>query len=106
VLITAGLVILGVLPFALVASIGRGYLLPLGVAVLTLIMANLVAVVGYGEYFPWTVPGLYAMGKAPCRRQLLDRAADRPGGHSRDHPVVEIRRTEPVRQRWAVKGER
>ena len=37
----------------------------MGVAVLTLIMANLVAVVGYGEYFPWTVPGLYAQGKSP-----------------------------------------
>jgi len=53
-----------VLPFALFASAGRGYLLPLGVAVLALITANLVVVVGWGEYFPWAVPMLYAQGKS------------------------------------------
>jgi len=67
VLITAGLVILGVLPFALVASIGRGYLLPLGVAVLTLIMANLVAVVGMGSTFPGLCRDCTPWEKAPCR---------------------------------------
>jgi hypothetical protein len=29
-----------------------------------LIMANLVMVVGWSEYFPWAVPGLYAQGKS------------------------------------------
>jgi ABC-2 type transport system permease protein len=53
-----------VLPFALFASAGRGYLLPLGVAVLALITANLVVIVGWGEYFPWAVPMLYAQGKS------------------------------------------
>ena len=62
VLITACLVIAVVMPFAFFASMGRGYLLPVGVAVLTLMMANLVVVVGWGEYFPWAVPGLYAQG--------------------------------------------
>jgi ABC-2 type transport system permease protein len=61
--IAACLCIAVVLPFALFASVGRGYLLPLGVAVLALIMANLVVVVGWGEYFPWAVPMLYAQGK-------------------------------------------
>jgi ABC-2 type transport system permease protein len=64
VLVSAGLVIAVALPFALFASAGRGYLLPLGIAVLALMMANLVAVIGWGEYFPWAVPGLYAMGKS------------------------------------------
>ncbi len=64
VLVTAALVIVGVTPFAFFASLGRGYLLPLGVAVLMLMMANLVAVVGWGEYFPWAVPGIYAQGKS------------------------------------------
>ncbi len=63
--ITAALAIAVTLPFALFASVGRGYLLPIGVAVLTLMMTNLVAIVGWGEYFPWAVPGLYAMGKSP-----------------------------------------
>jgi len=61
--ITAGLVILVVMPFALFASIGQGYLLPIGIAVLTLMMANVVVIVGWGEYYPWAVPGLYAQGK-------------------------------------------
>ena len=61
--ITAGLAITVVLPFALFASVGRGYLLPIGVAVLTLMLTNLVAIAGWGEFFPWAIPGLYAQGK-------------------------------------------
>jgi len=60
VLITACLVIGVVTPFAFFASVGRGYLLPMGVAVLLVMMANLVAVLGWGEYFPWAVPMFYA----------------------------------------------
>jgi ABC-2 type transport system permease protein len=60
---TAGLVMVVVMPFAFFASVGRGYLLPIGVAILALIMANLVAIMGWGAYFPWAVPGLYAQGK-------------------------------------------
>ena len=62
--ITAGLAIAVALPFALFASVGRGYLLPVGLAVLTAMMTNLVAIAGWGEYFPWAVPGLYAQGKS------------------------------------------
>ncbi len=58
--ITGCLVMIVAMPFALFASIGRGYLLPVGVAVLTAVLANLVALTGWGEYFPWTVPGLYS----------------------------------------------
>ena len=62
--VTACLVIATVLPFALFASIGRGYLLPMGVAILSLILANLVAVLGWGEYFPWAIPGIFAQAKS------------------------------------------
>ncbi len=64
VVVTACLVLAIVLPFALFASVGRGYLLPIGVAIVSLILANLVVVLGLGEYFPWAVPGLYAQGKS------------------------------------------
>jgi len=63
VVITAFLTIAVVIPFALFASVGRGYLLPMGVAILTLMMANVVGLAGWGEYFPWAVPGLYAQAK-------------------------------------------
>lgn len=60
---TTCLVIAVILPFALFASVGRGYLLPMGVAILTLIVANFVVIAGWGDYFPWAVPGLHAQGK-------------------------------------------
>jgi ABC-2 type transport system permease protein len=61
--ITSAMAIIVSLPFALFASAGRGYLLPIGLAVLTMMMTNLVAIAGWGEFFPWAVPGLYAQGK-------------------------------------------
>jgi ABC-2 type transport system permease protein len=65
VLITTGLVILALPPFAFFASVGRGYLLPKGMAILALMMANLVMIAGWAEYSPWAIPGLYAQGKDP-----------------------------------------
>jgi ABC-2 type transport system permease protein len=64
-LATSCLVFLVVAPFALFASLGRGYLLPIGVAVLVLMMANLMMILGWGEYFPFAVPALFAQGKSP-----------------------------------------
>jgi ABC-2 type transport system permease protein len=58
--ITFCLTIAVVLPFAFFASVGRGYILPMALAVLTLITANLIMVVGWAEYFPWAVLILYA----------------------------------------------
>ncbi len=63
--VTAFLAIAVALPFAFFASAGRGYLLPIGLAILILIMTNFVAIVGWGEYFPWAVPGLYSQAKLP-----------------------------------------
>jgi ABC-2 type transport system permease protein len=57
---SAGLAIVVTLPFAFFASAGRGYLVPIGVALLTLMMTQLAALIGRGEYFPWAIPGLYA----------------------------------------------
>jgi ABC-2 type transport system permease protein len=61
VMVTAVMVIAVTLPFAFFASVGRGYLLPIGVAVLAVLMANIMALAGWGEYFPWGAPGIYAM---------------------------------------------
>jgi ABC-2 type transport system permease protein len=61
--ITAGLVIAAMLPFAFFASLGRGYLLPIGVCFIALILANLVMAAGWGEFFPWAVLAIYAQGK-------------------------------------------
>ena len=63
-LVVAGLTITAVTPFALFASLGRGYLLPVALAVLTLMLTNLVVILGWGEFFPWAVAGLYLMEKS------------------------------------------
>jgi len=47
--------------FAFFASYGRGYLLPIGFAILTLIVAQFIGLVGLGPYFPWAIPGLYSV---------------------------------------------
>jgi ABC-type transport system involved in multi-copper enzyme maturation permease subunit len=62
ILVTICLAILVVLPFAFFASLGRGYILPMAIAVLTLITANLLMVVGLAVYFPWAIPLLYSQG--------------------------------------------
>ena len=43
---------------ALAASAGRGYLAAVGVMFLILFLAQIVAALGYGHIFPWSVPGV------------------------------------------------
>jgi len=47
---------------AFVASAGRGYLPPLAWAVLTVALAQIMAVLGWGAVFPWAVPALLSGG--------------------------------------------
>jgi ABC-2 type transport system permease protein len=58
--VTSLLVMLTVTPVALFASLGRGYLLPLGLVVLLIAVGNIIALLGWGDYFPWSVPAMYA----------------------------------------------
>jgi ABC-2 type transport system permease protein len=51
-----------VTPIAFFASAGHGYLPPLAAAVLAVVLAQVIAVIGYGEYFPWAIPALYSQG--------------------------------------------
>lgn len=58
--VTALLAVTAVTPIAFFASLGRGYLLPVGLAIVLLMLTNLAALLGWGELFPWAVPMLYA----------------------------------------------
>ncbi len=58
--ITSILILLLCTPVAFLASYSRGFLLPLGFVILTLIVANFTGLVGLGPFFPWAIPGLYA----------------------------------------------
>ncbi len=63
IVVAAILTIALVTPVAFFAGAGHGYLAPLGFAFLTLLLAQVVAVAGWGEYFPWSIPALLAQGE-------------------------------------------
>lgn len=55
------------LPFvALFASAGRGYLPALGWTFLTVFLAQITAVLGWGDWFPWSVPALLSGMAGPA----------------------------------------
>ena len=58
--VTTGMVVAVMTPVAFFAGIGRGYLLPVGITILFVLFANVLAVAGWGSYFPWAIPALYA----------------------------------------------
>lgn len=60
IVVSACLTIALVTPLAFFASAGHGYLPPFGMAILLLALAQIVVIAGWGEYFPWSVPALYA----------------------------------------------
>ncbi len=51
----------------LAASAARGYLAAVGVMFVILITAQIVAALGYGHLFPWSVPGIYSGLAGPGR---------------------------------------
>lgn len=62
---------IGLLSFvALLASIGRGDLLPFGFTILTVVLAQIAAITGWGDWFPWSVPALFSEVAGP-RSELI-----------------------------------
>jgi len=61
--LAACLTIALVTPIAFFASAGHGYLPPMGFVFLVLLLAQVIAAAGWGEYFPWSIPALYARGE-------------------------------------------
>ncbi len=55
---------------ALLASSGRGYLPPFGWTIFTLFMANLSAILGWGDWFPWAIPALFGGVAGPRAEQI------------------------------------
>ena len=70
VLVTAAMTLLLMAPVAFIASMGRGYLPPLGWAVLTIFFSQIIAATGWGDWFPWSVPALYSGVVGPRSEQL------------------------------------
>lgn len=47
-------------PIAYFACFGKGYLPPLGFLIFVLFVGNIIATMGHGAYFPWSIPGIYS----------------------------------------------
>jgi len=62
---------IALLPYvALLASMGRGYLPSFGWTLLSVFLAQIAAAMGWGDWFPWSVPALFS-GAAGPRADLL-----------------------------------
>jgi hypothetical protein len=57
-------------PVAFFAGYGRGLIAPIGFALVTMIMAQFIAVAGMGAFFPWAVPGLFTAPEGAEGMQL------------------------------------
>ena len=55
---------------ALLASAGRGYMPPMGWAFFTLALAQIAAVLGWGDWVPWSVPALLSGAAGADAAQL------------------------------------
>ena len=60
--VVAIITLLVVTPIIFFASYGHGYLAPVGVMILAVALAQVMTIIGYGEFFPWAIPGVYAQG--------------------------------------------
>jgi len=67
---TAVLTIALVLPLALAASAGRGYLPAIGVMILLVFLAQVLSVLGLGPWFPWAAPALLSGAAGPTAQGL------------------------------------
>lgn len=58
-------------PVAFFACFGRGYLPAIGFTIFTLVLAQIIALTGYGYYFPWSIPPQIA-GVTGDRSHLIE----------------------------------
>lgn len=56
--ITSILTILLMIPVAFFATIGRGYLAPIGFIIVILVLSQLLTAIGFGHYIPWAFPAI------------------------------------------------
>ncbi len=67
----AGILTILMLPYvAFFASAGKGYLPSFGWMILTVALAQIIIITGWGDWFPWSIPALFS-GAAGPRSGLL-----------------------------------
>jgi len=70
VIVTAALTLLLMTPVGFFATMGRGYLPPMGWAIFSIFLSQIVAALGWGDWFPWSVPALFS-GMAGPRADMI-----------------------------------
>jgi ABC-type transport system involved in multi-copper enzyme maturation permease subunit len=50
---------------ALVASVGKGFLAPIGFVIFVIAIVQITSIIGYGQYFPWALPVFVLAGRGP-----------------------------------------
>jgi len=55
---------------AWIATLGKGYLPPLGFAIVMLILGNILGATGWGKWFPWSIVPLFAGAAGPRTESL------------------------------------
>ena len=68
--VVAAMTVVVLPPFAWAASAGRGYLPPVGAMFLVVFLGQILATLGWGAYFPWSVPPLAAGAAGPEAAEL------------------------------------
>ena len=67
----AGILTILLLPFvAFAASVGKGYLPSFGWMVFSTALAQIAAITGWGDWFPWSVPALFGGAVGPRAEYL------------------------------------
>lgn len=54
-----------------VVSYTKGIIAPIGFVLLMVILAQFIALVGWGPYFPWAIPGVFTVSKSVEGMQLV-----------------------------------
>lgn len=59
--VTSLLTVLLCSPVGFLASFSRGIIAPITFVIITIFLAQFAGVMGFGAYFPWSVPGVYSV---------------------------------------------
>ena len=86
-------------PIALATSAGHGYLPLFGVMTLAIALAQIMAVLGWGEYFPWSISGLLAQGEQLGAASYVIVLRYRPGRIGRHIRLVGAGKSDPFASR-------
>jgi ABC-type transport system involved in multi-copper enzyme maturation permease subunit len=70
--LTTFMIILLNTPIAFFAVYGKGFMTPLGIVAILLVTAQIIGALGFGNYFPWAIPGIFTGSGGPDLKESLN----------------------------------